>query len=574
MPTVKAGGLQNGASPITSGNGTLQGIIESREGSSSAPGILKLYDSTGVAFFLNIGSAGVVRAGQNDPTADPDLNESLVALSGGLDVGGANWMTGRFMTADLRISSRVGILTDIGDDFDGGTLDSSLWSTSGTPTVGSGHLILNANGEGIKSKNELVDDFDIRAFFAFASFTSSLSALVMGVAMSALRKSESPAITIYGDLIEINVRSPTHVLTNIEVAGSINGVGATADSNVTGGLSASGWAFAVRITRVGNTWNLYYRVQPGGVGDYALSSNLGWTLLQTGSYTPTAGINGQVRFGAQATLTGYVETFSLYSGSPAPATAPTGPAFKLDSLAALAAANTFVQIFNGPSTIAANEISRLTTDAEWIAGLVGTTQGTLAPASAGTNAPGLLRFYEDDDSSLLVLWAEAGGLRAHTAAPSASTDGRFIGPTEYGGISLIGGSAAQTTNATPGTYDKITAFGGGAGAEMAVSYGTTPSAANSQITVTHAGIWLVHYRIGATADLSTDYTVGIAIGGTVQDVGKDNTDNTSAGHQVHFTGTALYSLSAGAVLDLRVAADAGSKSFEVNHACFVVQRIG
>lgn len=463
MPTVKASGLQNGASPITSGNGTTQGVLEAREGASSVPGLLKLYTGAGAAYYFNIGSGGVPRVGINDPSSDPDLNESIAAIAGGLEVSGANWMTGRFMSTDLRLSSRANVLASVNDDFDDASIDTTLWSATGTPTEASGHLQLNSNGEGLRSTYLLDGDLDVRAEFTFDSFGTQ-AALVLDLAFGATARGQALGAFNLSNHVGIAVGSFSSggSVSNVRIRSGIDSSSGTEVLNVTSGVNISNnpGSIQVRIVRAGNTFTLYYRYIPT-YGDTDISSDAGWIQVQTGSYDPGAE-NAQARLGTYANvggITGYVERYRLQDGSPVPSSSNTGPAWKMDSLAILDAAETWMQWFNGPSTTAANEIMRLTTDADLRVGLLGTKRGTLEVVSDGANAPGLLRLYEDDDATDLYLWVEGGVLRSHTSKPSASSDGQPVwSALAVSGWSASGFTGTRTLDGTESTVADVIAI--------------------------------------------------------------------------------------------------------------------
>lgn len=563
-------GLANGASPIESGvAGVTRGLFKAFDGSSVA-GVLALYDSAGVPYYLNAGSAGTPRFGPNDPSSDEDVNDPLSVAAGGLAVDGANWMTGRFMTSDLRLTSRNGVLTSIDDDFDNATIDAALWTSRGTPTE-STYLECNATNEGVVSTYKLSGDFDVRAIFttASASFDATTGAYRMSLWLSFDPAKDANAIGAPGvDLVYISwIQDNQLAGYNARYWHSINNSGGN-KTPASAGTVANIYG-AVRVVRTGNSFALYYRDNQATLPDITTDDD--WILAQSGTFTPTRDeallAIGQAN--SPGSLTSRCFGFYAKTGSAVPAAA-TGPAWKMGGLSVLASTEDFLKVFNGPEAVAANEIAKITaTGAIW-SGLDNSLPGYLISADGGADQPGRLVLYDDANDPYYV-WADAGELRIHSADVStAATDGLFLGPLAYAGIYLQGGSTLQSLNATPGTFDKVTGFA----ADMTPSSGITPAHATDDLTVTKAGVYLVSYSIGFDGEAAT-YLLRIGIDGVAQAAGETDQIVPVALGEGHLSAQVLFTLTAGQVLSLMAASsDVVSADFTPRHAQLLAVRIG
>lgn len=193
--------------------------------------------------------------------------------------------------------------------------------------------------------------------------------------------------------------------------------------------------------------------------------------------------------------------------------------------------------------------------------------GTADPtAGGGVAAP--------EGSLYLRYAAGSGALYVKTGAADTAWNS-LEAIQAYGSIYVSGGSITQTTNATPGDFDVVTAFNTSDGANGLAS-GTTPVKTSNKITLDTAGVYAIDLAcafVGDSTSGGVTFTVKAYVEGVVQDqiAFQRKTASTDVGSAVAY---GLISVNAGDDLDLRVAADAASSSFTPVEMNLTVMRVG
>ena len=137
----------------------------------------------------------------------------------------------------------------------------------------------------------------------------------------------------------------------------------------------------------------------------------------------------------------------------------------------------------------------------------------------------------------------------------------------FGGLARITTTDTITTNATGGTFDKLTSWN----LAMAASVGVTASAANDTLTCPIAGDYRVHFSI--TVDGNDDvYTFKVYKAGSATSAGVQSVEIES-GRRVVVACTFFETVSAGQSLDVRVAAVGNSKSLDIVRGQFTAELV-
>ena len=142
--------------------------------------------------------------------------------------------------------------------------------------------------------------------------------------------------------------------------------------------------------------------------------------------------------------------------------------------------------------------------------------------------------------------------------------------TAYGELYVAGGSVAQTSNATPETYNKLTCF-----ATVGVSNLTTPSAVNDSIAVTTAGIYQISFFNTFTSTNNKTFRFRLFNETTntayVNSVVSCTTATTNPTFVAYST---IVSAAAGNVLSVQFTSITNSETLTVNDANLSVVRVG
>lgn len=154
---------------------------------------------------------------------------------------------------------------------------------------------------------------------------------------------------------------------------------------------------------------------------------------------------------------------------------------------------------------------------------------------------------------------------------SGTTD-RVRQDPAYGQISVSGNTTAQVLNATPGTFNTITAFD-----TNGLSRKTTPDHTNDRITL-EPGVWKVSVGgLSFSGGANTYYDGAIFLDGTEVVGSRMRRRLNSAGDiGVAPCGQALVKVAQGdnGYLDFRMASDTASASVTVRNAALVAERVG
>lgn len=169
-------------------------------------------------------------------------------------------------------------------------------------------------------------------------------------------------------------------------------------------------------------------------------------------------------------------------------------------------------------------------------------------------------------------------LGATTPSTVAGTTGTFSGVVtdagSFGGIYIYDGATAQTI-ATGTTPTKITQFSASAGADGQAN-DTTPDHANSKITLTRAGKYLINYSVSYISDTNgvTWESYAFAGGSVVNATG--GKQYIATGSQTsHIRSMGFVNVSANTDIDLRIYHDRGGNvALTIGHANLTVLRVG
>ena len=128
--------------------------------------------------------------------------------------------------------------------------------------------------------------------------------------------------------------------------------------------------------------------------------------------------------------------------------------------------------------------------------------------------------------------------------------------TDYGEIYVQGNSTGQTTNASAGTFDKVTQFD-----SNGVSRNCTNTAASDQITVANAGKYIAHLEASFSGTLSAEIKLRFAINGTTVAKSESARKLGTGGDVGSASCHCILDLSASDVVTVYVASDGSSDSF-------------
>ncbi len=282
--------------------------------------------------------------------ADPSLPGS------GLAIDGSNWMTGQLQSSDKRLTSRVGLLNDVDDDF--ASYDASLWTMNGSITYAGGYAELGNGTANLSGNYRLAGDFDVR-LLAWASSANYVNNRIF-------------LCCDFDDDVNWNDLPGTDRVS--VVCGNNNGTSRGQWSAINSASLAVSWPTntgsgytyeALRVTRVGNTFTIYTWFDAKNSGDPAdIRLDTGWWQIRSGGFTPSANVDCRIRLLTNAYNASWNEPraldYYLKSGTIVPGD-PTGPAWIVDSHSTIIPNESFIEFYNG--TFAGGTLlGKLTTD--------------------------------------------------------------------------------------------------------------------------------------------------------------------------------------------------------------------
>lgn len=150
--------------------------------------------------------------------------------------------------------------------------------------------------------------------------------------------------------------------------------------------------------------------------------------------------------------------------------------------------------------------------------------------------------------------------------PMGATGPAGAGAAYYGELSVSGGTGSQTLTSSSSWY-KITQW-----TVVGESSGFTVSASNDNITANNSGTFLVNFSLSFSGTNNTEYQAALFINGVEQTDAEVYTEPGSV--ILNFAVSAVKTLTANDVLDIRVTADGNGKLFDLKYGNFNVESIG